>query len=996
MASDPPHPPDAGFAPAPRGSTAQIPPTVAVIAIHGVGQHPPGASAQALADLLASVGRRDANADPLSPGINYSSFAIQSIEVPLSAVATEYTPTATQKSKTGRRLSLANDRHQTTLWQKIFGAFDERRGFLAEKSDASRVVGGSAKTAAAHLVRPPHESRDFSYLFMLEQLADYEGEPGRNFSTFRYDSRPGTTQPDHAYLAPDVHIYDAHYSDLSKPENSFVGFFFAFYQLLFHLAGIGLQGVYLAEKENTAQKEPNAGKGNTVGGRNGDEKENTAKKENQDNGASVLPWRMFSGLHATAVRMLTMFIPILNLVLLAIGVSAFADKLNSKTAAAVGYGLAALIGLTATLLVRNYYPSPPRPILWAAIPFVGAGLVTAILAALAWAGHAYLSSMWSARWLVVITWLVLAGIAIFFIARRFGEVRRGADWVAPVIYVGNVLVFLFWFLPRASTASDHQAATAAFLTIQLIFGELAVCWVGCLAAEFLSWPVSQYCVTRPADADAQCRARAAHRTARFSFAISASAFLITTLILWSGVASYTSNKLHVFDDVRQSDIDKASFAHGWVAYVIPNVDDLQTRMRCLQKARGIPCPAADQILQPTDALHPWNDYLDGLLLIAVTPGLPFTLALIALSLLLLVWAATPSVLFEIWPKRTPPSEHKSTVGAGDWLSRGLDNVAILIRVLWLAIVPVPLFFGALNLLSWHGLCPHIFQGLIDNASRWTLPLILGGGAVVAVSAAAIIGLILKYGVVILDTLLDVDNYLRTVPVGQTPRARIAERITSLLRHVAAHRDAQGRPYQRLVIVAHSLGTLVAADLLRFLTISTVKHPDPPLRSDGLRSDLHAPAVPVYLLTMGSPLRPLLNRFFPHLYEWVTPKPDNSSAMVELAAALSDPPAEIPPGTAPEPQELSVNGWCNTYRSGDYVGRFLWSGLWFRRNADSQGYGAVVHINDAAPARRAEMCIGIGAHTHYWDRTAPDVADALHALITNPAEIFPTQNKPSTK
>jgi hypothetical protein len=34
-----------------------------------------------------------------------------------------------------------------------------------------------------------------------------------------------------------------------------------------------------------------------------------------------------------------------------------------------------------------------------------------------------------------------------------------------------------------------------------------------------------------------------------------------------------------------------------------------------------------------------------------------------------------------------------------------------------------------------------------------------------------------------------------------------------------------------------------------------------------------------------------------------------------------------------------------------------------------------------------MCIGIGAHTHYWDRTAPDVAAALETLIEDPAQIF---------
>lgn len=29
---------------------------------------------------------------------------------------------------------------------------------------------------------------------------------------------------------------------------------------------------------------------------------------------------------------------------------------------------------------------------------------------------------------------------------------------------------------------------------------------------------------------------------------------------------------------------------------------------------------------------------------------------------------------------------------------------------------------------------------------------------------------------------------------------------------------------------------------------------------------------------------------------------------------------------------------------------------------------------------SEFCIGAGAHTHYWDDTAPDIAQALNALI----------------
>jgi hypothetical protein len=225
-------------------------------------------------------------------------------------------------------------------------------------------------------------------------------------------------------------------------------------------------------------------------------------------------------------------------------------------------------------------------------------------------------------------------------------------------------------------------------------------------------------------------------------------------------------------------------------------------------------------------------------------------------------------------------------------------------------------------------------------------------------------------------------------VGTTPRARIAERITSLFRYIAAYRDPQGRPYDRLIIVAHSLGTLVAADLLRFLRISSPTHPDPTLQADGLHVAPGLPAVPIYLFTMGSPLRALLNRFFPHLYEWVTPIPDNSSRSSELGCALRQPPENIPAGRLPLPAELCVKGWCNTYRSGDYVGRYLWSEGWLTRNDDSEGAGAVSLINDPSPATRAELCIGTGAHTHYWDRTAADVAHTLDLLINDPSQIFP--------
>jgi hypothetical protein len=930
--------------------------SVAIIAIHGVGRHEPGASAEAIATLLSSLGRKDRAADYAGSQPPYAGFDEHSIEVPLERVATEFRASASgAKSTSGKILSAANDHHQYNFWQKFWGVFNERRGFLADpQNPGPKVPGGSAKSASALPAASKHDSEDFGYLYMLEQLADYEGDPEREFSTFRFDSRPSQGRIPSVSDAPGVHIYDAHYSDLSKPENSFTGFFFAFYQLLFHLAGLGLNGVYLAERENS-------------------------------DGATFWPWRAFSWSHATAVRLLTMFIPILNLVVLAIGLCAFADKLSARDAGILGYTMAGVLGFAATLVVRKYHKSPSRPILWALIPFVGAIAVTAILAGLGWAADKWPTPMGREKWMVVLIWLLLAGGVIYWIAKKFGEVRAGADKIAIPLYAFNTLIFLFIFLRQASAAVHHETATAALLTIQLVLGEIAFCWTLCLVTAFISWPVSEICLTELKDAGQKCRARAAHRTGRFTFAVSASVFLITTMILWSGVAHYTSKEFHVFDQVPVQLIEERSFAHGAVAHVMPNVDRMESVYWCTELPRGAVCPP--QNVSPSDTEHPWDHYLDLLVMVTVTPGLPITLLLIAISFLLLVWAAMPSVLLEIWPKRTPPSGKEVTVRAGEWLSRGLDNVVILIRVLWLAIVPVPLVFGLLNLLSWSIRLPEPLYWVLDALRRLTLPMIQGLGALVAVSAVAIVTLIFKYGVVILDALLDVDNYLRTVPVEQTPRARIAERCTSLLRVIAAHRDSAGRPYQRLIIVAHSLGTLVMGDLLRFLALSKIRPGDPVLSSDGLHADAEAPAIPIYFFTMGSPLRPLLSRFFPHLYEWVASVPDNSCRESRQINAIKAPEG-IPATERPNPEELCVKGWCNAYRSGDYVGRYLWSAGWLQRNEALDGDGRVVRINDASPARRAEMCIGIGAHTHYWDRNAKDVAESLQDLIVNPGRIFP--------
>jgi hypothetical protein len=225
-------------------------------------------------------------------------------------------------------------------------------------------------------------------------------------------------------------------------------------------------------------------------------------------------------------------------------------------------------------------------------------------------------------------------------------------------------------------------------------------------------------------------------------------------------------------------------------------------------------------------------------------------------------------------------------------------------------------------------------------------------ALALATTAAIVGLLLtakRFTTTFrsaVDVLLDIDNYLRQSPKDATPRARIAERYVSLLRHLYESK------YDHIVVIAHSQGTVISADVLHYLS----KVPDPVLARAKKQ-------IPLRLFTMGSPLRQIYAKAFPYLYAWITDKDELSF-------------------DSPDPRSLNVEQWANAYCSGDYVGRNLWNlpeaeqhRLWVRAHPMPKS-----RDDAGAILPRVDFCAGAGAHTHYWDGNGEDVAAYLKSIV----------------
>lgn len=875
----------------------EAPRRVAVVAIHGVADQVRNNTVRNVADLLMGL-------EPEQPGPGgnppprytpFTEYALRIAESPLKALPTPPTPDPGPSKN----------------------PFEERPAFIRRRlRDAGETPSG--------------ETLDCEFTdSLLHGFQRWEKE--EVYETVRLEGRRNASVASNTSPI-DVHLFEMYWDDLSRLGSGFLRIFSGLYQLLFHLGSLGRQCLDLARIR--------------YGNRGW--------------------WKWFGHAHAGAHWALTIPIPVVNLYLLAVVLTALADVVPPArrpatalcvAAATMGIGTAALL---ANALFRDARPEArAHRLLWWLSPF--AAMVMGVLGALLVSGSANYLYNGSYDSLLALEWWLLLVAGILFLMRSYNRRRPGA--LLFTVLLGALIVPRHAYALLSAPYLSHVPVTAAFRTAAEVRLLQSGGWYVFMLFALATWLLGAAAVStvrlspRYTGYENDQAARAAF-TARLSLALPAALFTVFTLMLWSGAARLGTQILRGAEDQIKKMLT-ASVADTFVIALVlmamsvllavwalaPSIGDelnppgKRENNNALSQAQGRWLSSGYALLRVAGELIFWTVVV--LLPLGAAGVLDFiiknTLGATVIALILTALMAIPLAVAEV-----RASDNSQSALPFDWTRWPLPLRVLLHFVLWAAILPGPVllvFFA-----------PREWTGQLPAATGQTL-LVIGG--LVAGSAVGFVAFRGKLDEVathlrsVVDVALDVDNHLQELPAHAAPRARILSRCAAVLRHVCSPPGGQA-PYDVVIIVAHSQGSVITADLLRYLRY---RH------RQGRPVEGLEKLPPVYLFTVGCPLRQLYSLRFPHLYEWA--RHDNRGE---------------PEQRRPEPGELGIELWINGYRSGDYVGRYLWRA---DENEDPWQYPT---IETDLGGLRVEFCIGAGAHTHYFDRTATDIGVVLDSLI----------------
>ncbi len=686
-----------------------------------------------------------------------------------------------------------------------------------------------------------------------------------------------------------IHVFEMHWADLSRLGSGVLRVFGAIYQLLLHVSHLGRKGV------------------------------DVAKELYKEDGAVARRWKFYSCAHTTAVRAFTLLVPLSTLVMLVFlplfipaAIAADARFTIGVVAAAVivvagfGYGLYRLTALH-----------------WGSNLFVGFLIV--VCGMMWWLFRNGVVAREPAGTVIVSCLLGLtSAVAFWAIVRSYNRVRSHARVVGySVLLMALLLVAVNWSaIPAANLA--ERIRYAALLGFESGYLALTICWGLFWVAASLALIASIPVMYKAAFKDSTMRARRVARTARVTLALSAFLFIVFALVGYQAV-------------VRIADSQQAKLS------LLPP---------CVESARAC-LPQIVPALVTDDSVNSASKFFTALITTSGTSGFKLVLVTGAITAVLVSWLVVLIAVTSVWtPSSRDPSDEGS-LALGRWLSSGFAWAGVAGDCLVVGIVVFILVGGIHDWLSIGARTSDFDPAATHAIVNWLAVALVTSAAGLAVVRLRVSALA-SHARPALGLILDVDNYLRESPSWATPKAKMAARFASLLRHILERRDAAGKPmFNRIVIVSHSQGTVMAADMLRFL--KTVGATDPDMSG-----------VKVSLLTMGSPLRQLYSANFPHLYEWVDTNNDDTVGTSAYHAH-------------PDPAELNVAEWVNLFTTGDYVGRSLWRSMSWPDIWRRQEF--VERAQRGAPLDRYDRCLGAGTHTRYW--TSADVAAEIDAMLEPP-------------
>jgi hypothetical protein len=760
-----------------------------------------------------------------------------------------------------------------------------------------------------------------------------------------------------------VHVYELFWADLSRLGTGLIGIVGAIYQLISSLSQLGLRTI----KQSRRHHDPEG---------------------------KAARWTAYLRAHRFAVWLLTVVVPLLNLCILGAALAMLVARAPRTTRAAV-FAMVLVLGVLAARTIWRLRgrrpltdtekvargPNDPRD----SKPLRGPSALWLIVVALAGAGLYWsltrLANDSLSMKLILALWTVVQTAALIKLGQIFDDRIRTAFRVAVVLSLWTAALLLV----VASTSNDVvQVAHGTIRTIELLFWILTASWVLLTISGIVSAIGALRIVrlkTPGIDKDLQSanllRARRALWTGASTLAVSTASLSALTLFVWSALYAVLSVSL----PAPKPEVVTSTSAMVWDSSQAPTVRRLVTQdtsygyrpvithqLLAINRAKicfdSTTATAASRVI-PCGLLS-FKSILRTLLSVSAMAGLLVNGFALFLAAAIGLWLALPSVLQEVRPRTDPKAHPGRSEALGEWLTQGFDQLRKVVVGAYALIFGAT--FAVIVLAFWLFLAKEQTPGVVISLFEFLQPrsdaFLFGIGSLVAASTVGVVALLTRFeswSKVVrpgLDVALDVDNYLKSRPENRTPRARMMERFVALLRYVTRWRR-DGAGYDAIIVIAHSQGTVLTSEVLRYQTLR--KFANLSLEEGYPLPDAQAKPKPTSLsvdfLTMGSPLRQLYTSSFPDLFAWTF---------------LSRPSDGTTAGRA-FCNTLGVRRWWNVFRSGDYVGRALWQ---YGGKRDAFEPGKWFGQDDSC----REMCLGPGAHTHYWNENGSDVGQVLDDMI----------------